>query len=115
MLIVLQAPVSGPGYAVKSIINPLTCLAMHNHFCWTKVDESFTSKTFGRWQHASVDVDPHVALLHHYKRCHLTPEQCHELIYNSTVEVDDIVAKKYGKSLKWRVSKTLRELGILLR
>ncbi|XP_013390794.1 uncharacterized protein LOC106159139 [Lingula anatina] len=51
------------GTATKSIIDPMACTNMHNHFCWrlTKL-----SDTHGH----SIDVHPGFGLNQHYKKCH---------------------------------------------
>jgi hypothetical protein len=57
-----RLPVTHVGFSVKSIINPLTCVVMHNHYCWEFVNTSQSS--------AILDVPYYYGLLHHYKPCH---------------------------------------------
>ncbi|CAD5122269.1 DgyrCDS10712 [Dimorphilus gyrociliatus] len=68
-----RAKVSNKGYSVKSIIDPQSCEAMHNHICWkyTKLHD-----ISGR----SVEVPPNIGLMHHYKKCHFTISKCGKML-----------------------------------
>jgi len=90
-----QTAVSGPGYSVKTIVDPRTCVGMHNHYCWGFVESA------ARQHH---DVDPAVGLLQHYKRCHFDRRQCRRMM-NDTRR-DDTIAK-YRRTLTAAVSRKL--------
>ena len=90
-----QTRLSAPG-GVKSIIDPRTCVNMHNHFCW-----GFVSKNMRHH-----DVDPDVAVLQHYKRCQgtTTPAGCRDWF---NVTYTDTTALKYRAQLASVVSQKL--------
>ena len=95
--------ISPPGYSVKSVIDPRSCLAMHNHYCWEKITDGIYS-----WKD-SVNVEHSLALLHHYKKCHFSESQCAELMKNENVSVDD-TALKYQDALTPLVQVKLEEM-----
>ncbi|CAH1800304.1 unnamed protein product, partial [Owenia fusiformis] len=59
----VRLPPSGPGYSVKSIIDPQACVVMHNHFCWVRTKGHDTNGH-------TVDVNVDLAMNQHYKKCH---------------------------------------------
>ena len=65
--------------SVKTIINPLTCIKMHNHYCWLSTsDVEDEYKT----------VNMSVALKHHYKKCAFRKERepvCKDIIKSDYV------------------------------
>lgn len=102
-----RLPPSVYGYSTKSIISPLACVNMHNHFCWgaTKLYD-----TAGY----TVDVQPEYALNQHYKKCHLDmwekPGACKEQIETSAVQDDAIL--RYKRKLTRRVADQLSKLNL---
>ena len=101
-----KIPVSEPGYAIKSIIDPLGCTNMHNHYCW----QTTSLYTHGHFQ---IEVDPSLALNQHYKQCHLDLWErqgaCQELI-NAAAQ-DDIMLR-YKSRLEMRMTPMLARLGL---
>lgn len=63
--------VSEMGYASKSIIDPLSCVCMHNHYCWQ------WTPLYER-QDVLVEVAAGFGVNRHYKKCHL--DNCAELM-----------------------------------
>lgn len=66
-----RAAPSEYGYSVKSIIDPQSCVNMHNHYCWS-VTPGYANKG-----HVDV-VNSSFAINQHYKYCHLNSTQCAE-------------------------------------
>lgn len=91
----LKVALSGPGYSVKTIIDPTTCVGMHNHYCWGFIED------VKRHHH---DVDPTVAVLQHYKRCHFSADECRQIM-NETYRDETIL--KYRRQLTRAVSRKL--------
>ena len=84
---------------MKSIIEPTTCISIHHHYCW-----GFVHNVKKR-HHV---VDPNVAVVHHYKKCHWKqPDKCREEMKHTTS--DDTVLK-YRTELIRTVSQTLRSI-----
>ena len=81
-----RAAVSQPGVAVKSILNPRGCVSMQNHYCAKRMPRDATV----------LMVDPDVALNHHYKRCHLTADECG---YTLRHGVDDGATQRFREQL----------------
>lgn len=75
-----RAPLSGYGYAVKSIVDPQACLRMHNHYCWA-VTPAYESRGYVEV------VNETVAVNQHYKRCHLNQTECSSAIKAATFDV----------------------------
>ena len=84
---------------MKSVTDPKTCVNIHNHRCLRFIDNS-TMRVH--------DVDPDVAVVQHYKRCHFTASQCQEMMKDT--HTDDTILK-YRAQLATAVS---RKLGIVL-
>ena len=76
-----HVPISEVGYAPKSIIKPSSCIQLQNHYCMTKRKGS----------KGTLYVDPLKATSNHYKRCHLTRDECKQLM--STTYLDDTMLK----------------------
>jgi len=73
---------------------------MHNHYCWGYVPDV---------PKKSHDVDPDVAVLQHYKRCHLKPDKCQQMM-NDTTRDDTVL--KFRTELIRAVSQKLSRLSI---
>ena len=95
-----RLPPSERGYSVKSIVDPLACIAMHNHYCWA---HTRLYDRVGR----RMEVDPEIAMNQHYKQCHLP--NCKELA--SRGEADDVMVK-YRGALSNAVTPVLQRLGL---
>ena len=98
--IVFQTALSPPGFTVKSIIDPTTCINMHHHFCLGFVSDTKTRKK----NHA---VDPNVAVVQHYKKCHRKPDVCRQM--KQTSRSDDTILK-YRTELIRAVSEKLANI-----
>jgi len=103
-----RLPVSAPQYSVKSVVDSAACVAMHNHYCWQYTDEAVKV-----WK-TERSVEPRLALLHHYKRCHMdmwhqADGTCKRLF--ESVVYDDVM-KKYKSELLQRVKKKYQYLNI---
>jgi len=72
---------------------------MHNHYCWGFIDGSTITVH---------DVDPDVAVLQHYKRCHFTASECERMM--NVTRADDTILK-YRDQLANVVSLKLAEIG----
>jgi hypothetical protein len=99
--------ISEVGYSAKSIIDPISCYAMHNHSCWgvTKLYEEGNYRTF---------VPPEIALLHHYKKCHIDEfenklGEC-ERLKDSGIQDDAML--KYKDNLVAAVDEQLKLIGL---
>jgi len=97
----MQTAVSGRGHSVKSIIDPTSCINMHHHYCWGFVPD------VDRRNH---DVEPDVAVLQHYKRCHLSADRCRQMMNDSAS--DDTILK-FRTELTRAVSQKLSRLSLL--
>ena len=95
----VQVSLSPFGYSVKSVIDPTTCVNMHNHYCWGFVDGSTMTLHF---------VDPDVAVLQHYKRCHFAASECRQMM--NVTRTDDTILK-YRDQLANIVSRKFAEIG----
>ena len=65
--------------SVKTIINPLTCIKMHNHYCWLSISGA---------EKDIESVNMSVALKHHYKKCVFRKERenvCKDIIKSDYV------------------------------
>ena len=98
-----RLPPSNQGYSAKSIISPLACTHMHNHYCW-----GYTKKHQGNKHH--VEVHPQYAVNQHYKKCHFSQSECQKMMMNITQ--DDTILKYKDKLIK-NVSRTLKELNLI--
>ena len=98
-----RLPPSDPGYSVKSIISPMSCTHMHNHYCWgsTKLHDTSGLK---------VDVELQYAMNQHYKMCHFSKEECKKVIAQA---VPDDVILRYNSSLMQNVHDQLKKLQLL--
>ena len=74
-----RAPVSVHGYAVKSIIDPMACVRMHNHYCWA-VTTAYESRGY-----IEVVTDK-VAVNQHYKPCHFNASECSTAFKKSKID-----------------------------
>ncbi|CAD5121889.1 DgyrCDS10351 [Dimorphilus gyrociliatus] len=97
-----RAKVSGPGYSIKSIIDPLSCYGMHNHFCWHKTKAADVPNE-------SLDVPVEFGTLHHYKKCHFDKAKCAEIIKNPIV---DESALKFRQQLLLNMNSTAQYLKL---
>jgi len=95
-----KAPISAPGYSVKSIIDPQACVQMHNHFCWS-MTQQFTDHLLTNLIDSSLGVNQH------YKYCHLSVAECKELLRQST---NDNIMLKYRDKLVKNVADKIREI-----
>ena len=100
--------VSELGYSAKSIIDPLSCHAMHNHYCWG------VNKLYDDGDHMAF-IEPEVALLHHYKKCRLEnlngkASGCRAATVNG---VQDDTMFKYREALSKAVDEKLALIGDL--
>ena len=95
-----KAPLSGYGYAVKSIIDPQACLQMHNHYCW-----SMTAQYGG--EELGDLIDASIAVNQNYKYCHLNVTDCKELLHKSTT---DNIMLKYRDKLVKNVADKIRSI-----
>lgn len=93
-----RAPVSDPGYSIKSIIDPLSCYGMHNHYCWHKLPGS-----------QSIDVPTDYATMHHYKKCHFEGPKCKQLLQTP---IPDESALKFKDQLMININKTASAMGL---
>ena len=103
----VRQELSAVGYSAKSIIDPMSCYAMHNHYCWgvTKLYEVGNYRTF---------VPPELAFLHHYKRCHLDEFENMRGECNRQLEkgIQDDTMLKYKDRLETAVNRQLAMLGL---
>ena len=97
---------SEQGYAIKSIISPLACARMHNHYCWGITELYDTEGN-------TIEVDPKLALNQHYKRCHLDlwekPGMCLDAAKRA---IQDDIMLKYKDRLLKAVSEKLLRIGL---
>ena len=100
-----RLPPSGQGHSAKSIISPLACTHMHNHYCW-----GYTKQHEVNDHH--VEVQPQYAVNMHYKKCNFYETECQEILLNLTR--DDAILKYKDKLIK-NVDKTLKELNLVPR
>ena len=102
-----RLPPSAYGYSTKSIISPLACTNMHNHYCWGSTKLYDTNGY-------SVDAQPKYALNQHYKKCHLDkwerPGACKEQMNHKAVS-DDVMLR-YKDRLISRVNARLKLLKL---
>jgi len=101
-----RLPPSGPGYSVKSIIDPTACTNMHNHMCWGQ------TRLYGR-AGDRVDVDVELGMNQHYKKCHFDkyerPGRCAELAQQA---VTDDTMLRFRQPLIAAVQQVLKELSL---
>ena len=95
---------SGPGYSVKSIIDPYSCTNVHNHFCWRRAP-----KLNGQ-QGYNMDVDPQIGANQHYKKCHFKKEECEKMMLQYYID-DNML--KYGPVLNTNVNRVLKALHVI--
>ncbi|XP_013419028.1 uncharacterized protein LOC106179807 isoform X1 [Lingula anatina] len=97
------------GTAAKSIIDPMACTNMHNHFCW------HVAKLSDKPSHTNY-VNPDLGLNQHYKKCHfdrymksynLPP--CKEALKNFTTDKN---MQRFSHLLIPRVKTELDKLGL---
>ena len=96
-----RSPLSVYGYAVKSIIDPLACERMHNHYCWA-VTRDFASRGYIEV------VSDKVAVNQHYKSCHLNVTECADALKRSTI--DDATMKPHRDKLVANVVQRIRDI-----
>ena len=97
----VRMPTSPQGYAIKSMIDPQTCINMHNHYCW-----GLTSLYEKAGQ--QVEVPELLGLNQHYKRCHW--EKCVES-WKQAISDDSML--RFREVLTDRVNAKLKEIGIV--
>ncbi|XP_013392837.1 uncharacterized protein LOC106160711 [Lingula anatina] len=98
------------GVSTKTIIDPLTCTNLHNHYCW-KLTELGDAET------ESLHVPKDFALNQHYKRCHFDKvlnvyrslKPCKEALKDYAI---DTSVHRFKDVLVSRVQKELDKLGI---
>jgi len=96
-----RAPLSGYGYAVKSIIDPQACQQMHNHYCWS-VTPGYESRGY-------VEVIPDtVAVNQHYKQCHFEEAECANASKAATI--DHVTMARYQNKLVASVVRQIRAI-----
>lgn len=93
---------------MKSIINPMACTNMHNHDCWGLTPD-YALHTFHFWSPErygrTQPVDPDVALNQHYKKCHLSKEECRQMMKDATLDdtilqFRNLLTKRVGEKVK---------------
>ena len=92
-----RAPLSAYGYAVKSIVDPMACVRMHNHYCWA-VTTAYENRGY-------IELIPDtVAVNQHYKQCHLNGNECTTALKQATLDIvtmgrhrDKLVANVVGQ------------------
>jgi len=72
---------------------------MHHHFCWGFVSNTKTRKNYG--------VDPDVAVVQHYKKCHRIPDECRKMKQNL---ISDDTILKFRTELIRAVSEKLANI-----
>lgn len=101
-----KVPVSENGYAIKSMIDPIACKNMHNHYCWKS-----TPLYANGYEH--VEVEPYLALNQHYKKCHLDfwvkPGACREEMRKAVWDQNIL---RFKGPLEKAVSAKLKILGL---
>ena len=96
-----RAPLSVYGYAVKSIIDPLACLRMHNHYCWAVVP-AYESRGY-------IEVIPElVAVNQHYKQCHFNASECYNAL--KAAAMDNVTMVRYADKLVANVVHQIRAI-----
>ena len=84
-----RVEVSKPGYSVKSIMDPRTCIIAWNHYCLARVPGTQV-----------VNVHPHFATNHHYKKCHFSKMICDTMMRKNYT---DNMVLKYRTALERRL------------
>ena len=102
-----KVPVSEPGYAIKSIINPLSCRGMHNHYCWKR------TRVYAEGD-MLIEVEPEFAVNQHYKRCHFDEwdqenGKCQKLFAEA---IQDDTMLRYRSILESLIRPKLAQLGL---
>ena len=103
----LRMEPSKVGYACKSIIDPQSCVAMHNHFCWEHI------KLYDNGDQV-LFVDKAIGLNHHYKKCHFDDFEgdigkCDRLMKTA---VEDTYMVRFQNELVERVERQAERLNI---
>ena len=94
-----------PQVAPKSFVDPRTCLAVFNHYCYVSLLPTNSSRH-------QVDVSPLLAAVHHYRLCGFHPDVCRGL-FNQT-SFDDVMLT-FQPRLRPAVDKVLSELNASTR
>ena len=102
-----RIPVSERGYSVKSIIDPLSCTNMHNHYCWRRTDIYAVTDIL-------IEVEPEYGVNQHYKRCHFDEfdnkiGECKRLFKEA---IQDDIMLRYKEQLIKLVNAKLVILGL---
>jgi len=96
-----RAPRSEYGYAVKSIVDPLACRQMHNHYCWA-VTPAYELR-------GEIEVLSNLlAVNQHYKECHFNETMCAEALRAATV--DDATMAPHRDKLIANVDQQIRAI-----
>lgn len=93
-------PTTRQGVAMKSYVDPEKCAQMHNHYCMGLIEGLNTTNVFEF-------VDPSIGTSNHYKRCHMMPAECHDILRNTT---DDNVAMKYSVELRRNFARKVKQI-----
>ena len=99
---------SPKGYSVKSILNPRSCVALQNHYCW----QMHSSSAGGTW---NLNVPQSLGANQHYKKCHFDeylqdPGHCARLMKQAAV---DNTMARFRRELESRVIGVLTELDLV--
>ena len=99
---------SPKGYSAKSILNPRSCVALQNHYCW----QMHSSSVGGKW---NLNVPQSLGTNQHYKECHFDeylqePGHCARLMKQATV---DNTMARFRRELESRVVGVLTELDLV--
>ena len=97
-----RAKTSGYLFGPKSLINPLYCLSVFNHYCWVR----FPGIAF-----FTVDVPTDLAMSHHYKVCGFSKEKCASLVNES---FQDDFMLQFKPQIDIRVRLALKSSGYSL-
>jgi len=96
-----RSPLSVYGYAVKSMIDPLSCERMHNHYCWAATRD-YESRGY-------IEViSEQVAVNQHYKPCHLNATECADALKRA--HVDDVTMTRHRDKLVANVVRSIRNI-----
>ena len=95
--------VSKPGYSVKSIQDPNTCTALHNHYCW-RFGPKYSKDRIHK-------VDPKIGTSQHYKTCHFSKDKCEEMMKKEKTESHML---RYKSELIERTTQSVMRINKML-